>query len=77
MILMEYDKPTPFPERLTIDDLATISLSLRWVAMPRHTDSNSFFTKMVRQVLEVTPESYRPEARKRLRTVEPDELPNA
>ena len=77
MILMEYDKPTSFPATPTIDDLASISLSLRWDAMPRHIDPNSFFTKMVRRVLEVTTESYHPEARERLKTVEPDELPTA
>jgi hypothetical protein len=73
LLLMEYETPTEWPETPSPDVLPTISL--RWDAMPRHLDPNTFFTKMVRRVLEVTPESFHPDARARLATVEPDGLP--
>jgi hypothetical protein len=75
MIIMEYSDPTSWPETPTLADLSPIKL--RWDAMPRHIDPNDFFTKIVRRVLEVTPESYHSDARDRLKTVEPDEIPAA
>lgn len=75
LILIEYDKATSWPDRPTLADLTPIKI--RWDAMPTHIDPNNFFEKLVRRVLEVTPESYHSKARERLATVEPEELPSA
>jgi hypothetical protein len=75
LLLMQYSDSTKWPIAPTLDDLPPIEL--RSDAIPDHLQPGAFFTKIVKRVLEVTPESYHAGARARLAVIEPDGLPAA
>jgi hypothetical protein len=75
LVMLEYDDATQWPETPALEHL--IPISIRWDAMREHIGPNAFFTKIVKRVLEVTPEDFHANARDRMAIVKPDTLPQA
>ncbi len=75
LVMLEYEHSTAWSDIPTLEDLPPVSI--RWDATPDRLRPDSFFTKIVSRVLEVTPEHYHKAAREKLAAVLPDELPPA